>query len=63
MKQHLNSRNVNFRAISVTDSDNLKKVYKITGQKSVPVTIIGGNAIIGFDTKSVDTALKSEQFI
>lgn len=34
------------------------EVYKISGQRSVPVTDINGTIIVGFDREAIDNAIK-----
>ena len=61
MKEHLDSMGVSYRSINVTDPENADKVYRLTGQRGFPVTVVGDEVIIGCDTEAVDKAIKNMQ--
>ncbi|MBQ8297560.1 MAG: glutathione S-transferase N-terminal domain-containing protein [Ruminococcus sp.] len=60
MKQYLKSKNVDFEELNVSDAKNAERVYSLSGQRAIPVTVIGNRVIVGFDTNAVDHALAEE---
>ncbi|MDE5584410.1 MAG: glutaredoxin family protein [Ruminococcus sp.] len=61
MKRYLDEKGVNFRTVNAKEPYNLRKVFNMTGQTSLPVTVIGNYTVIGFDRNAVDTALQNMQ--
>lgn len=61
MKRYLDEKGVNFRTINAQEPYNSRRVVAMTGQTSLPVTVIGRTTVIGFDRTAVDTALKNMQ--
>ncbi|MCD5383617.1 glutathione S-transferase N-terminal domain-containing protein [candidate division WOR-3 bacterium] len=59
VKDYLKKKGVSFKNVQVdTDQDAAQEMVKISGQMSVPVIVIGGKTIIGFDKTKIDTALE-----
>ena len=56
VKEFLNKNNVNYQDIDV--SLGRGAVVKVSGQRSVPVTVVNGKAIVGFDTSVIREALE-----
>ncbi len=56
-KDYLNSKGVRFRTKSITDPDNAHRAFTLTGQHTVPITVIGRTAVVGFDPDAIDRAL------
>lgn len=56
-KDYLNSKGVRFRTKSITDPDNAHRAFTLTGQQTVPITVIGRTAVVGFDPDAIDRAL------
>lgn len=61
MKHYLDKKGVQFRTINAHDPFNSRRVVNMTGQCSLPVTVIGKTTVIGFDKNAVDTALQNMQ--
>lgn len=60
VKQLLARRGVRFTEKDVSvDQQAGEEMYRLTGQMGVPVTVIDGKAIIGFDEPALEDALKS----
>lgn len=57
MKQYLKSKDVDFEEFNVSSPANAERVYQLSGQNAVPVTVIGSRVIVGFDKSAVDSAL------
>lgn len=58
MKRYLESKNVSYEELNVSEPKNAEAVYLLSGQNGVPVTVIGNRVIVGFDTNAVDSALE-----
>lgn len=58
MKRYLESKNVGYEELNVSEPKNAEAVYLLSGQNGVPVTVIGNRVIVGFDTDAVDSALE-----
>jgi glutaredoxin 3 len=57
-KSYLRSQKVPFKDVDITKSDSAAKDMKrMTGQMGVPVVMIGGRPIVGFDKPKIDRAL------
>lgn len=58
VKKYLESKNIGYESIMVADAkEDRDIVEQISGQRSVPVTIINDQVIIGFDKQKIDEAL------
>lgn len=58
VKKYLESKNVAYEAVLVADAkEDRDIVEQISGQRSVPVTTINDQVIIGFDKQKIDEAL------
>ena len=58
VKKYLESKNVAYEAVIVADAkEDRDIVEQISGQRSVPVTTINDQVIIGFDKQKIDEAL------
>ncbi|MFH1622494.1 MAG: glutaredoxin domain-containing protein [Candidatus Omnitrophota bacterium] len=58
LKEYLKQKNLDFENFDVaSDKDALDYMIKLTGQMGVPVTVIDGNAIVGFDKEKINSAL------
>lgn len=59
MTNYLKEKNIPFKTVNVqTDMEAAQRLVETTGQMGVPQTEINGKWILGFDTASVDQALK-----
>ena len=61
MRRYLDKKGVQFRTINASEPFNSRHVRQLTGQNSLPVTVIGNTTVIGFDRQAVDTALQNIQ--
>lgn len=58
-KDFLKEHNIAYKDIDVSaDMDAAQKMVEMTGQMSVPVIVIGGDHIIGFDKEKIKKKLK-----
>ena len=57
MKNYLNSKGIDYRSIDAAEPENAKKAFELTGQRGIPVTIIGDTPIVGYNTQAVDNSL------
>ena len=58
VKKYLESKNIPYEAVIVADAkEDRDIVEQISGQRSVPVTTINDQVIIGFDKQKLDAAL------
>lgn len=57
-KEYLKQKNINFQNIDVSqDKVSLEEMVKLSGQMGVPVIVVDGNVIIGFDRAKIDSLL------
>ena len=57
-KKYLGLKGLAFSEINVADAhEDREEVFKVSGQRTVPVLDINGTVIIGFDKPAIDTAL------
>lgn len=61
MRRYLDEKGVTFRTINAREPFNSRRVMTLTGQSSLPVTVIGNTTVIGFDKNAVDMALQNMQ--
>jgi len=58
VKQYLAGQSVPFRDIDVSaDAAGAAEMVRISGQRGVPVTVIDGQAVVGFDRRQIDALL------
>lgn len=58
VKAFLTEKGVSFKEVDVSrDAEAAKKMVELTGQRSVPVTVIGQHAVIGFDRAELERRL------
>ena len=58
VKKYLESKNIPYEAVLVADEkEDRDIVEEVSGQRSVPVTTINDQVIIGFDKQKIDAAL------
>lgn len=58
VKKYLDTKGQSYEEINVADAkEDREEVFKISGQRSVPVVDINGTVIVGFDREAIDTAL------
>ena len=57
-KEYLEDKNVEFEEIDVSeDQEKAREMVDLTGQMGVPVIVIDGEAIVGFDRAKIQKAL------
>lgn len=61
MRRYLDEKGVSFRTINAKEPFNSRRVVALTGQSSLPVTVIGQTTVVGFDKNAVDMALQNIQ--
>jgi len=62
VKEYLSGKKVKFEEIDVSkDREAAHKLVMKTGMSAVPVTVIGEEAIIGFDREKIDSALREHK--
>jgi len=64
VKEYLNSLNVVYQSIDVgADREAAMEMVQKTGQRGVPVILVGEAVIVGFDKNALVDALKGEKLI
>lgn len=57
-KKYFDSKNIEFTELIVADDkENREEVFKVSGQRSVPVIDINGEIVVGFDREKIDKVL------
>ena len=60
VKKYLASKGLAYEEVTVADAQEDRAiVLEVSGQRSVPVTVIGEQVILGFDKQQIDEALKN----
>ena len=60
VKKYLDSKGAPYEVVTVADAQEDRNiVLEVSGQRSVPVTEINDQVILGFDKQKIDAALKS----
>lgn len=60
-KDHLKSKEVDFEEVDVSaDSSKAQEMVKLSGQMGVPVLVINGDVIVGWNKTAIDEALAKE---
>jgi len=58
IKSYLQSEGVDYKEINIYEDEQArKKMEEISGQKNVPVTVIDGEVITGWDKKKINKLL------
>ncbi len=58
-KQYFSSKGISFESIDVSaDKTKAEEMVKLSGQMGVPVIVIDGNVITGFDKTKIDALLQ-----
>lgn len=59
LKRYLDSKGLHYDVVTVADSkEDREEVFKISGQRSVPIMTINDNVIVGFDKAKIDVAIE-----
>jgi glutaredoxin len=57
-KDYLNAKNIPFTDIAVSaDALGLEEMRKVSGQMGVPVIVIDGEVIVGFNKSKIDALI------
>lgn len=57
-KKYLNLKGIEFKEVNVADAhEDRLEVFKVSGQRTVPVLDINGEIIVGFDKSAIDKAI------
>lgn len=57
-KKYLDLKGVAFSEVNVADAhEDREEVFKVSGQRTVPVLDINGKIIVGFDKAAIDNAI------
>ncbi len=55
LKKYLNSKGVKFEEINVADKhEDREEVFRVSGQRTVPVLEAEGKVVVGFDKAEID---------
>lgn len=58
LKNYLDEKGVPYQEVNVAlDNEAAKNLIDLSGQRSVPVTTVGDQVIVGFDPESLDSLL------
>ncbi|MGG5463112.1 glutaredoxin domain-containing protein [Clostridium sp. B9] len=58
LKKYLEKIGVEYETITVADGkEDRNEVLEVSGQRSVPVAVIGDEVIVGFDKQKIDDAV------
>ena len=58
LKRYLDLKGIAFKEINVADKhEDREEVFKVSGQRTVPVLDVDGKVIIGFNKEEIDKAL------
>lgn len=61
-KDHLKDKGVEFEDVDVSaDSAKAQEMVKLSGQMGVPVLVVNGQVIVGWNKTAIDEALATEQ--
>jgi len=59
LKEYLTHHNVEYTDVDVSSNEQERdEMIKLSGQIGVPVVVIDGKVIVGFDKEAIDTAAK-----
>lgn len=58
VKEYLSSKGVAFKDYDVSaDRDKLQEMVTLSGQRGVPVVVVGSDVIVGFNQSKIDQAI------
>ena len=58
VKKYLETKGIAYEVITVADAkEDRDIVQEVSGQRSVPVTVINGEVIVGFEKAQIDASL------
>lgn len=59
-KEFLKEHNIEYEEKDVQEHQNAHEAMEVSGQTGIPVTVIGGQVVIGFDVTRLKELLKIE---
>jgi len=58
VKNYLSEKGLKYQEIDVgRDSESVEEMIALTGQRNVPVTVIDGEVVVGFDREALEEQL------
>lgn len=58
LKEYLEHKNIDFQDIDVSSNRAaIQEMVRLTGQMGVPVVVIDGTVVVGFDKEKIDSLL------
>ena len=58
VKEYLKQKNIDFQTIDVASNQSaVEEMVKLTGQMGVPVVVVDGKPVVGFDKSKIDSLL------
>ncbi len=58
LKSYLTSFNISYKEVDISkDPSKAEELYRKSGQIGVPVALIGGNVVVGFDKAKINSLL------
>jgi len=58
-KQYLEAKGITYQNMDVSSDEKAQEeIIKISGQMGVPVIVVDGNAVVGFDKAKLEELLK-----
>ncbi len=61
VKDFLSKKGVSFQEVDVSsDQSAAEEMVKTTGQMGVPVVVVDGEAVVGFDKEKIESLLSKE---
>lgn len=58
VKNYLEDKGVSFEEVNVaSDREGARRMIELTGQRGVPVTVIGANYVVGYDPEKLEHSL------
>lgn len=59
-KEYLSSKGIPYEVVDVTASEAYQEeMVKVSGQTSVPVIVINGHVLVGFEKAKIDSLIKN----
>ena len=60
VKEYLSSKGISYQSFDVSqDKAALEEMVRVSGQMGVPVTVINGEVVVGFDRNQIDSLLST----
>ena len=60
-KEYLSNKNLTFKDLNVAEDKSARdEMVRLTNQRSVPVIVIDGQTVVGFDQQKIDEVLSNQ---